>query len=170
MSTKLATFRIDEDIWAKFVEKARANNSTASELLKKFCNQYISGIDGADTDGIADTAIQKSIPVFNQADIGNQIEEIKVNLYSEFENCKDQITNNQNYFNEKIEEKINSQNLEISNLKKALSEITISMNRIEFKTMSVTQLKNLCKQKGINLSGLPVSLSKDLLIEKLLLN
>jgi hypothetical protein len=41
MTSKLATFRIDSDIWDKFQAKAKANGTNASALLQNFLSDYL---------------------------------------------------------------------------------------------------------------------------------
>ena len=49
MSSKLATFRTDGDIWQSFQDKAKANGTNASALLQGFVQNYLDGnLDGID--------------------------------------------------------------------------------------------------------------------------
>lgn len=41
--SKTATFRISQEKWEAFTEKAKANGSNASEVLKHFIDSYLSG-------------------------------------------------------------------------------------------------------------------------------
>lgn len=42
---RLATFKINGDRWAEFVNRAAAQNTSASALLKQFIDRYLAGID-----------------------------------------------------------------------------------------------------------------------------
>jgi hypothetical protein len=49
MSSKLATFRTDRDIWQSFQDKAKANGTNASALLQGFVQNYLDdNLDGID--------------------------------------------------------------------------------------------------------------------------
>ncbi|MEM4757670.1 MAG: hypothetical protein QW184_00785 [Nanopusillaceae archaeon] len=38
---KLATFKIEKELWQKFLEKCREKNRSASEILRKFILAFI---------------------------------------------------------------------------------------------------------------------------------
>jgi hypothetical protein len=43
MSTPRRNFRIEDEVWIKFVTKARENKTSGSALLKKFIEEYLKG-------------------------------------------------------------------------------------------------------------------------------
>lgn len=43
MTSKLATFKIEENIWQAFQEKAKGDRTNASALLKSFIGAYLKG-------------------------------------------------------------------------------------------------------------------------------
>jgi len=85
MSTnKLATFRIDDEVWQLFQDKAKANGTNASALLQCFVKDYLDDnldkcIDKpvANSEAIAD--LQSQISNLKSA-INLELVEIKTNL------------------------------------------------------------------------------------------
>ncbi|MFM5887797.1 MAG: hypothetical protein ACKOQS_05825 [Dolichospermum sp.] len=60
MTNKLATFRIDDELWQQFQDIAKQNNTTASALLVGF-------VQGVVKTECIDTAVQSSIPDIDAA-------------------------------------------------------------------------------------------------------
>lgn len=54
---KLATFKIDPEVWNRFKSKAAANKTNASALLKDFIRAYLDG--RISPDGVADDVTAK---------------------------------------------------------------------------------------------------------------
>ena len=85
MTSKLATFRIDSDIWDKFQAKAKANGTNASALLQNFLSDYL--YDCIDKKSIQsevsiDTCIDKQ-SIQSEVGIDNCIDERIVVLLDE---------------------------------------------------------------------------------------
>lgn len=58
MESKLATFKIDPQLWDEFKAKASVNKSNASAVLKTFVEQYLRGSLDPNLDGNLDSIEQ----------------------------------------------------------------------------------------------------------------
>ncbi len=89
--SKLATFRIDEELWAQFQDIAKANNSSASSLIVRYIQDAVKG-QGIDTN--IDNTVQRidNIHIDNlEHIIDKRIGKATALLYSHIEALSDRL-------------------------------------------------------------------------------
>lgn len=89
-SKVMATFRVEKDLWDRFVEKARSEKTTATNLLNLFCRKYNTDFDESacqeDVDPIQKLLLNSKghVLYFIQTDS----ESVKIGSASDLENFK----------------------------------------------------------------------------------
>jgi hypothetical protein len=94
-SNKLATFRIDDEVWQLFQDKAKANGTNASALLQGFVKDYLDD----NLDSRIDTPIVSSDAI---ADLQSQISDLRAVINLELVEIKTNLATTHNLASEAI--------------------------------------------------------------------
>lgn len=110
--SKLATFRIDSDVWEQFQAKAKTRETNASALIQRFIKQYIDGSIDTGIDASIDNNIDERIDA-KLRELHSRIDGIDIRIDERFQELSDQ-------HQATIAEAINSLRGEVESLKKPL--------------------------------------------------
>lgn len=137
MTSKLATFRTDSDIWQKFQDKAKTKGTNASALLQNFVQNYLDdNLDSIDkqsrqTDNSIDINLDERIDTALEAKVDFSIRNISRVADEHYERLVAVVAQNKTDIDTRIDDKFSDIQNELTQRDREIEALKLELENIK---------------------------------------